>query len=93
MIENTKTINERVSKLEKLLLTLKIVLDIEEASIYTSRKISYLYQLTCQRKIPHSKRGKILYFSRLELDQWMLKNRIKTIEELEQEAANYQLKK
>jgi excisionase family DNA binding protein len=30
-----------------------------------------IYRLVCERKIPHSKRGNRLYFSRKHLQQWL----------------------
>ncbi|MCD8031257.1 MAG: helix-turn-helix domain-containing protein [Bacteroides sp.] len=38
---------------------------------------TYLYKLTYLKEIPHYKpRGKILYFNRSDLENWVLQNRI-----------------
>jgi excisionase family DNA binding protein len=68
----------------------KKALTMEEAAVYTGRSVSNLYKLTASRAIPHYKpEGKIIYFDRLELDQWMLRNPIRTQESLEAEAATH----
>lgn len=51
-----------------------------------------IYGLVSERKIPHSKRGKKLYFSRRELLEWLANGKRKTRDELTGEAANFQLK-
>lgn len=48
---------------------------------------SHVYKLTSTNQIPHSKQGKRIFFDALELDQWLLSNRVKTTKELDQEAA------
>lgn len=41
---------------------------------------SLLYKLTSSREVPHYKpRGKMLYFNKEELDQWLLQNNVPTI--------------
>lgn len=53
----------------------KEVLTFKEACIYTGMKKSYMYKLTSSGKIPHSKpQGGKLYFSRSELEKWLLQN-------------------
>lgn len=70
----------------------KATLTFEEASVYSGISKSYLYKLTSAGSIPHYKpEGKTIYFDRLELDAWLKRNRVKTNEELEQEASAYVL--
>lgn len=47
-----------------------------------------MYKLTCLNKIPYYKppQGKNIYFSKEEIDKWLLKNPIKTVEQIEEEA-------
>ena len=45
------------------------------------------------RKIPHSKRGKKLYFSRKELLEWLTTGKRKTQDEIADEAVNFDLKR
>lgn len=48
-----------------------------------------IYSLCSERKIPHSKQGKRLYFSRQELTEWIRNGKRKTQSEIAIEAANY----
>lgn len=59
----------------------------KEAMIYLDYSKSHGYKLTSGNAIPHSKRGKHLYFSKSELDQWLLSNKVKTTKQLDKEAA------
>jgi len=52
-----------------------------------------IYGLVSERKIPHSKRGKKLYFSRKELLEWLTTGKRKTQDEIADEAANFDLKR
>lgn len=68
--------------LEKLIVVIKItakdVLDIEEASIYSSLSSSDLYKKNCKRIIPFSKPGgKQVFFKKEDLDNYKLSNPIK----------------
>jgi len=89
---------ERLESIEKLLLeqqTLqKQVLNFNETCRYLELSQSHLYKLTSTGAIPHYKpNGKKIYFQRLELDQWLLRNRMDSQEEIEQQAADYLIKK
>ena len=52
-----------------------------------------IYSLCSERKIPHSKRGKRLYFSRQELTEWLKQGKRKTQAEIVIEATNFGQKK
>ncbi len=52
-----------------------------------------IYGLVSERKIPHSKRGKKLYFSRRELLIWLTNGKRKTRDEIAAEAVNFDLKR
>ena len=70
-----------------VMITQKEVLSASEAASYMNVSLSYLYKLTAARKIPHSKpMGKMVYFNRLELENWLQSNRVVTDAELEQQA-------
>ncbi len=67
-------------------------LSFNEASKYLNLSKSYLYKLTSRNDIPYYKpNGKLVYFSKLELDKWILKNPIKTKKKIEQMAESYVL--
>lgn len=68
----------------------KSVLSFEEACIYLNLSDSHLYKLTSARKIPcYRPEGKKLYFKKNEMDDWMLRNRQSTTDEIEMKASNY----
>lgn len=76
------------------ILCTKEVLTTDEAAKYLGVSKSYLYKLTMQQKIPHYKPlGKMCYFNRVELEQWLQSNRVATEDEISQKAQNYCVKK
>lgn len=89
---------KRLEKIERLIesqnLITKDVLNLNEAAQYLELSASHLYRLTSTDHIPYYKpNGKKLYFKRLELDQWLLRNRSTPKEEVETAAANYLIRK
>lgn len=91
---NAIQLDERLSKIEKLLLGTKKVLTFDELVEYTGLSKSYLYKLTASAKIPHSKpSGKVLFFDKEKIDKWLLDNNIKSEQELVDEANSYISKK
>ena len=54
---------------------------------------STLYKKISKGLIPHSKRGKKLYFDLNEIDAWLMENKIKSPSQLKQEVANYNQKR
>lgn len=72
----------------------KEVLTSEEAARYLGISKSYLYKLTMARAIPHYKPlGKMCYFSRVELENWLQSNRVAPVDEIADRAAAYCMKK
>ena len=68
----------------------KEVLTSDEAAKYMGVSKSYLYKLTMLKQIPHYKpMGKMCYFNRAELEEWLQQNRCATDAELSQKAAGY----
>ncbi len=89
MSEN-QSVEQRLDTIERLLRGQKPVLTFEEGCEFTGLSKSYMYKLTHRNRIPHFKpHGKNIYFSREELEKWLLKNPVKTAEAVEQEATNY----
>lgn len=79
------SIIERLERIEKLL-TQEAVrpMSLREAAAYTGISVSYMYKLTSESQIPHYKpRGKIVYFLKCDLDKWLTRKRVHTIEELD----------
>ena len=72
----------------------KAVLTATEAAAYMGVSLSCLYKWTMERVVPHYKpNGKMCYFNRLELEQWLQNNRVATAQELEQKAQTLASKK
>ena len=92
IIENTEILHRlelKVSNLENYLLTNKVALTFDEAANYTGLSKSYLYKLTSTGKIPcYKPHGKMIYFDRKEIDNWLLKNQ-SVAEEIDIEASTY----
>jgi len=86
---------EKLSKIESLYLQQpEQILSFNETCSFLGYSKSYLYKLTHTRRIPHYKpNGKMLYFKRTDLEDWLLRNRVKTADEIEQEAIDYVVKK
>jgi len=73
------------------LLGAKKALTMSDASILTGLSKSHIYKLVCAKKMPYYKSdgGKLTYFDKSELEAWLLQHRVKTVDEIEQEAATY----
>lgn len=90
---------ERLESIEKLLKNhhgyepiitpaqqVKEILTIEDASDFLCLSKSSIYKRTSGWTIPFYKVGKTLYFKRTELIEWIDKHKVRTREEIEQEA-------
>jgi len=89
---------EQLDRIETLLKTQQVmqkkVLNFNEACTYLELSHSHLYKLTSTGAIPHYKpNGKKIYFQKDEIDQWLLRNKMDSNDEIEQQAANYLMKK
>lgn len=84
--------NYRFGNRQHLICT-KEVLTSDEAARYMGISKSYLYKLTMRQQIPHYKpMGKMCYFNRAELENWLQNNRVATDEEIKERATNYCMK-
>jgi len=78
------------------LLGVKQALTMTDAALLTGLSKSHLYKLVCSKRIPYYKAregGKLTYFNKEELTEWMLCHRIKTNDELAAETVNYLVNK
>jgi len=90
---NYLKIDQKLDKIERLLLSNKKVLTFEEACEYTGIKASYMYKLTSSQSIPHSKpNGKVIFFDKEKLDNWLLQNETKSKTDIENKALSYTLR-
>ena len=86
---------EKLNNIENLLLNktnqpeTDQLLTIQEAGELIKLSVPTLYGYVSRNAIPFSKKGKRLYFSRLELMDWVKTGRKKTIAEIQSEANTY----
>lgn len=68
----------------------KPILTAKEMATYMGIALSTLYKLTHTNTLPYSKpNGKMIFFDRVEIENWMRSNRYATQQELSQQAAAY----
>lgn len=72
------------------LLATKTVLTVDDVATLTGLSKSHIYKLTYSHQIPHYKpSGKQVYFDRSEIEEWLKRNRVDSVEEIEQAAINH----
>lgn len=102
MMNPFETIEERLSGIENLLLDLKNqpqkvatneqpeqFLTVQETAQFLNLTVPTIYSKVSKRELPVMKRGKRLYFSSIELLEYIKEGRKKSNTEIEAEAANY----
>ena len=94
-MEKTQIILEKLERIEAILSkTVKPILTVEDLVDYTGFKRSYIYKLVHLNEIPYSKpQGKVLFFDREEIDDWLRRNKSQSKSQIEERAINYFLKK
>ena len=91
-MDANKSIEQRIEELEALVYASKNVLSFDEASKFLSLSKSYLYKLTSAGLIPHYKpQGKMIYFEKNILEEWLRQNPVKTQAQIASEAQKYLL--
>jgi excisionase family DNA binding protein len=68
-------------------LSAKALMSVEDAAKFLNLAKTTLYQLTSRNEIPFVKRTRKLYFSRPDLESWLLEGTQKSKKEIEKEAA------
>ncbi len=93
-MESIKLILEKLDYLEQLISSNnKKILSVEELEKYTGFKKSYIYHLVHYNRIPYSKpNGKYLFFEKSEIDEWLLKNKSLSDDQIKTKAREYVLK-
>lgn len=85
-----QALSDKLDEIKGLtLLATKQVLKIDEASLLTGYSVGHLYRLTSQKRIPHYKHGRDLYFRKDELEQWLTERPVPTEAEINSRAATY----
>lgn len=83
--ELIKAIGAELHKL--LVVSQKNILTLEEASVYTGRSQSTLKKLARERKIASYRPDKSPTFLKSELERYMMRNPVKSMEQIESMAA------
>ena len=77
-----ESVLKKLEPVENTIFTTKRVFTFQEACMYIGVSESMLYKLTSSKEIPHYKpRGKMVYFAKEELDEWLLQNYEPTMNE------------
>ena len=81
-------LQERVDKLESICFASKEVLTLEEAAAFLGVKKSTLYKMTHFSRIPYYKpAGKLIFFEKSALLDWVRNVKVKSEDEIREEAA------
>ena len=84
------SIEDRVSRIERLVLIgSKDALDTSEVALMLNLSESRVRHLVSARDIPHYKQGTKTYFSKSEIERWMLSKRIPTNQEISAKATTH----
>lgn len=83
-------LSDKLDRIESLtLIGVKNILDLDEAVLFTGFSKGHLYRLTSEKRIPHFKKSRKLYFKKTELENWMLEQKILTEDEIQSKASTY----
>jgi len=83
-------LKEIIALLSKQSLLEKEFYTLEEAAIYLGQSKSSLYKLTSKKEIPfYVPGGKMIYFCKRELDDWIISSKVETVDDLESSIDNY----
>jgi excisionase family DNA binding protein len=81
---------KRIEQLENLLYQGKEILTLEEAALFLGVTRSQLYKLTHRHVIPYFKpTGKLVYFEKSELLEWVKQNPVKSQSQINTEAKSH----
>jgi excisionase family DNA binding protein len=90
MINDLQSMAADIAEMKAALLQTKTVFTPKEAVKYMGISLSTLYKLTSAGILPYSKpNGKLIYFSRQNLDNWLLSNSTTSAQEKDTQAATY----
>ncbi|MBU2949703.1 helix-turn-helix domain-containing protein [Tamlana agarivorans] len=83
-------LKEIIALLTKQNLLEKEFFTLEEAAQFLNQSRSSLYKLTSKKDIPfYVPGGKMIYFRRSELEEWIINSKVETVDELESSIDNY----
>lgn len=83
---------DNLANIEKLaLIGAKEALNVEDLALLSGLSKSHIYKLIWAKKIPYykSEGGKLVFFKKSEVENWLCFHRVATQTETEQQAINY----
>lgn len=84
------TTEERLERIERLLIINgKEALTANEAAMFLGITEGRIRHLVSGQEIPYYKRGNRTFFAKSELERWMLSRRVKTNDEINDQAATH----
>lgn len=92
-------IYQKLENMEKLLTQKKKepgqdqIMSAEECAAFLRLKVTTIYGLVSKGKIPKIKKGKLIYFSKKDIEAWLLSGKVKTPQEVAAEADQFLSKK
>jgi len=93
ILQQLQNQSDQLAHIQKSLLANKEILTRDEFLVYTGYSDNYAYKLTAGHKIVFYKpNGKHIFFKRLEVDEWLTRNRQKTNDEIADTATAYIMK-
>ncbi|APZ46646.1 DNA-binding protein [Polaribacter reichenbachii] len=69
------------------------LIDVKALADYLKVSTSFIYKMTSSNQIPHSKKGKKIYFDKEKVTNWALESSVMTQEEMQDVANKYSLKR
>lgn len=87
----TKILDQLQELKQLALLGAKNVLTVEDLSLLTGLSKSHIYKLVCSKRIPYYKNsgGKLTFFRKAEIEDWLCAFRVPTADETEQQAIKH----
>jgi excisionase family DNA binding protein len=85
----TRALNKYINELRFDTPITDNVLGVIEVATYLKISKATVYKLTMDQQLPHYKQGKRLYFRKEEIDNWINKGKVKTKQEINEEAESY----
>ena len=90
MSKDLKVLDQIKALLKKQNIYKKDILSLKEATSYLDVSASFLYKLTSDEKVTFFKpNGKLIYFRKSDLDNWLLQNSNVSTGEMETNLDNY----
>lgn len=91
ILERLDAMQEAINKTQKIaVLAGKAMLTIDDVCLLTGLSKPHIYRLTCTHTLPYYRpNGKLIYFDRKEIENYMRSNRVDCVSDAESMASKY----